>query len=139
MSGIAERLAELSRRVTGIDLRLKSIDEERRANAVEAAQGAKVAIQKIAQLDDETDQLNRSKATLTTAADELDRSLREEEAAAAAAVKAQQAAHVKDIGSAIVTLNHEVDAHLNQLREMLQRREQLEAGGGATSQGMIAD
>jgi chromosome segregation ATPase len=125
MSGYAERIAELARKVTGIDLRLKSIDEQRRANAIEASQHGETALQKIAALDAEADQLSKSKFTLTLAADQLDAQLREEEAAAAAAVKKQQAARVKDIGSAIVTLNHEVDAHLNQLREMLQRREQL--------------
>jgi hypothetical protein len=125
MSGYAERVAELGRRLNDIDLRLKSIDAERASNVVEASQGAQSALRKIAELDAEADQLHRSKAILTSAADQLDQQLREEEAAAAAADHAERQAQARKIGSALVALNGEIDLMLTQLREAFERREAL--------------
>ena len=134
MSGYAERIAELAHRVTGIDLRLKAIDEERVANSVEASQNGTVALKKIASLDAEADQLRRSKETLSSAADQFDAQLKEEEAAAAAGLTAERAAKAKKIGSGICAVQSEIDLMLVQLREAFERREQmineLHRGGG---------
>jgi hypothetical protein len=122
MSGYAERIAELSHRVTSIDLRLKSIDAERAANVIEASQGAQSALRKIAELDAETDQLRRSKAILTSAADQLDGQMREEEATLAATSRAEREQRAREIGAAICTLHLEGDALLLQLRQLFERR-----------------
>ena len=49
-----------------------NMDAERATHSVEASQGTQAALRKIAELDAESDQLHRSKATLTSAADQLD-------------------------------------------------------------------
>jgi hypothetical protein len=131
MSDYATRIAEMARRVSGIDLRLKSINDERISHSIEAAQGSTSALKKVAALDAEADQLCKSRSILTNAADLLDAQLREEEQAAAAADREQRSAEARKVGAALCALNGEIDLAMVQLRQMFERREAMvcELGG----------
>jgi hypothetical protein len=137
MSSYAQRIVELAHRVTGIDQRLVSIAEERGSHAVEAAQGGKTALQRIASLDAELDQLTKSKATLTDAASQLDAQMRAEELEALMQSRAEREQKAREIGSAVVAVQSEIDHAMVQLREMFERREtllnQLHRAGGIDS------
>jgi hypothetical protein len=138
MSGIVERLAELSRRVTGVDLRLAAIFNERKSVAIEASQGGRTALKKVAELDQEEDQLRRSKTTYTLAADELDVMLREEEAAVAAGKHELNQAKARELGAALITLNLELDDLLLHTREAFERREGVLNALHRTAEGINA-
>ena len=125
MSTLPERLAELARKVVGVDAKLISIGQERVTFSVEAAQGAQTAIRKIAELDDQVDRLQRSKRTFLDASTQLQEQLEEEERLAAAEDRAQRAAEAAKVGAAVCAINLELDTMLVQVRQAFERRAML--------------
>jgi hypothetical protein len=135
MSSHEQRITELNKRVEAIDVKVGDLALSRHASALDAVGGSKDALRLIAQIDAQTEALLKERETVSAACEAVEALIAAEAAAADKAKQRELEVEAGKAASAIVAIHEEIDVHLNQLRQLFERRSSLvvdlgRCGGG---------
>jgi hypothetical protein len=131
------RIADLQTKLITISETIAMLPGRRKAHALQAVEGDREAITAIEQIDVEGTDLQRQLLLTTLALEEAERLDRQHQSKESAIEKAKREAKAKQIGAALVTLNLEADAVMQNLTQILDRRREmiseLQRAGGISS------
>jgi hypothetical protein len=126
VSGHAQRLAELHRRIAEIDAAISDLVDNEYASVAGAFDlGDQSALNQAAALESKLAQLRSERQLCASAQAQTEQAIKHDAAARVQEERRQREAAAKQLAGGVVTLNGEIDAELVRLREMLERRAAL--------------
>jgi hypothetical protein len=138
LSSLASRIEELRRRAEAVAAELINIAARRKQHSLDAAIGDKGAIKSIADLDAENDSLKKEAMTISSALEMAEQREREEQQEAEARERHAREVDAYRAARAVITLQHEIDEALLQLRQIFERRAiALNALGNVVDHGLV--
>ena|SRR5262245_59037320 len=122
MSTYADKIASLNQRLSELGTKLVELEQRRRDHSLDASQGNKTALQAIARLDTETEQVQREQKTLAAALNQTEQLAKDEQQQLLDKQEQQRLKEARELAGAAASYNDEVDGLLVKLREALERR-----------------
>jgi hypothetical protein len=119
------KVSELANRATAAAAKIDALYAQRRALALDAADGNKSAAKQIESIDAETNRLLSTQATLLAAVEAAQERDRETIAAREAADRQKHLAEATRVATAAMKVSEEIDAALAALTRLFERRKKL--------------
>jgi hypothetical protein len=125
MNGHTDRIVNLTHRAADVAARLAKLYEQRRALALDTAEGNKSALRQIAAIDVEAAELVGEQATLLSAVESAEEIDRAQQAARERDERKAHEAAARRTADAVLKLTVEIDAAMDDLRKQFERRATL--------------
>ena len=123
MSTSADKIANLNQPLSELASKLAELGQRRRDHSLDASQGNKTALQAIAALDMQSEQLQRDRRTLSAALEQTEALAKDEQGRLLDKQEQARLREARESAAAVATYNEEIDKLLGvQLREALERR-----------------
>ena len=120
-----DKMQALNQRVEDLDKELVELQRQRDSLALAYSQNDKTAIKQVAQCDAATDQAKREIGLLRSAIEQLKSLAEDQQAEIIRRAEEEHSAKAATTAASIASLNEQVDAHLKNLRDLLETRASL--------------